>query len=184
MTKEFDSDLRELRGELSTSRAELVSVIESLADSDLDRARRGGWTISRVLEHVIQSESMYTAAIAAIAGGSASSPQGAGPPASQEEAVRQLLCTREALATALTRRLRKTSTSFSASVTTNIASRACLRMWPTMIASTRSRFGERSLLNQPATIDRRGSACRSVRRSPNRNRRRYDDNPRGARPRV
>jgi rhodanese-related sulfurtransferase/uncharacterized damage-inducible protein DinB len=102
MTKEFDSDSQELRGELSASRAELVSVIESLGNSDLDRARRGGWTIARVLEHVIQSEAMYTAAIAAIVGGSASSRPAGGPPASQAEAVRQLLSTREALATALT----------------------------------------------------------------------------------
>ena len=102
MSNEFDSDLRQLRSELSASRAELLGVIESVADSDLDRARRGGWTIARVLEHVIQSESMYTAAIAAIVGGSASSPQGGGPPGSQAEAVRQLLSTREALESALT----------------------------------------------------------------------------------
>ncbi len=82
MSNEFESDLRELKGELSTSRAELLGVIESLGDSDLDRARRGGWTIARVLEHIIQSESMYTAAIAAVVGDSASSPLGDGPPGS------------------------------------------------------------------------------------------------------
>jgi uncharacterized damage-inducible protein DinB len=101
MSNEFDSDLRQLQGELSTSRAELLGVIQSVADSDLDRARRGGWTIARVLEHVIQSEAMYTAAIAAIAGGSASSPQGGGPPGSRAEAVQQLESTRRALETAL-----------------------------------------------------------------------------------
>lgn len=56
MSDEFDSDLRELQGELTTSRAELLGVIPSPKDSDLDRARRGGWTIARVLEHIIQSE--------------------------------------------------------------------------------------------------------------------------------
>jgi uncharacterized damage-inducible protein DinB len=101
MSNEFDSDLRELHSDLAGARAELLSVIQSLQDSDLNRARRGGWTIARVLEHVIQSESMYTAAIAAIAGGSASSPQGGGPPGSQAEAVQRLLFTRDALENAL-----------------------------------------------------------------------------------
>ena len=101
MSNEFDTDLRQLKEELSASRAELLGVIQSLADSDLDRARRGGWTIARVLEHVIQSEAMYTAAVAAIAGASASSPQGGGPPGSQVEAVQQLMSTREALDSAL-----------------------------------------------------------------------------------
>ena len=101
MSNEFDSDLRQLQSELSASRAELLGVIGSLADSDLDRARRGGWTITRVLEHVIQSETMYMAAIAAIVGASASSPQGSGPPSSQAEAVQQLGSTRAALETAL-----------------------------------------------------------------------------------
>jgi len=101
MSSEFDSDLQELRNELSASRAELLDVIQSLADSDLDRARRGGWNIARVLEHVIQSEAMYAAAIAAIAGGSASSPQGGGPPGSRAEAENSLLSTREALENAL-----------------------------------------------------------------------------------
>lgn len=101
MSDEFDSDLRELQGELSASRAELLGVIQSLHDADLDRARRGGWTIARVLEHVIQSESMYTAAISAIVGASTSSPQGGGPPSSQAEAIQQLGSTRAALETAL-----------------------------------------------------------------------------------
>jgi len=101
MSNEFDSDLRQLQGELSASRAELLGVIQSLEDADLDRARRGGWTVARVLEHVIQSESMYTAAIAAIVGTSASSPQGGGPPSSEAEAVQQLASTRAALETAL-----------------------------------------------------------------------------------
>lgn len=101
MSSEFESDLRELREELSTSRAQLQKAIQSIQDSDLDRSRRGGWTIARVLEHVIQSESMYIAAIAAIAGASASSPQGGGPPKSQAEALEQLSSTRAALVAAL-----------------------------------------------------------------------------------
>ena len=101
MSNEFDSDLRELQDELSASRGDLLRVIKSLGDPDMERARRGGWTIARVLEHVIQSESMYTAAIAAIVGASASSPQGGGPPSSHAEAVQELASTRAALETAL-----------------------------------------------------------------------------------
>ena len=42
MSSEFDSDLQELRHELSASRAEFLGALQSLDNSDLDRARRGG----------------------------------------------------------------------------------------------------------------------------------------------
>jgi len=96
MSSEFDSDLRELKEELSASRADLLASLESLADADLERGRRGGWTIAQVLGHVIQSEYLYGGVVSAIVGALASSPQGE-PPASVDAARQQLAATREGL---------------------------------------------------------------------------------------
>jgi uncharacterized damage-inducible protein DinB len=41
------------------AREELLGVIDSLSHADLERARRGGWPVRRVLEHVIHSEKLY-----------------------------------------------------------------------------------------------------------------------------
>jgi uncharacterized damage-inducible protein DinB len=59
MTSEFESDLAELKSDIDASRAELDSALASLSDSDLDRSRRGGWSLRRTLEHVIDSEWLY-----------------------------------------------------------------------------------------------------------------------------
>ncbi len=60
MTSEFEQDLQRVREELDAARTELLAAVTSLSDADLDRARRGGWTVRRVLEHVIQSEWLYS----------------------------------------------------------------------------------------------------------------------------
>lgn len=55
----FPADLESILGDLTHDRADLVTTVQALADGDLDRARRGGWSVRRVLEHVIQSENLY-----------------------------------------------------------------------------------------------------------------------------
>ena len=89
MSSEFDSDLQELKAELSASRAQLLAALESATDADLERGRRGGWTIGQVLAHVIQSEYLYGGVIAAIVGASSGGPQG-DPPASIDAERQQL----------------------------------------------------------------------------------------------
>jgi len=56
----FDSDKRELVDDLARSRAELVAVVEALRREDFELARRGSWTVARILEHVRHSERLYT----------------------------------------------------------------------------------------------------------------------------
>src|SRR5437867_437548 len=68
MTSTFRSDLDALLADISASRAELVSVGQGLSEADLDRARRGGWPVRRVLEHVIQSEQLYATLVAHLRG--------------------------------------------------------------------------------------------------------------------
>ena len=59
MTSEFERDLAHARTELEPARQELLAVVGALSDDDLDRERRGGWSVRKVLEHVIQSEWLY-----------------------------------------------------------------------------------------------------------------------------
>ena len=59
MADEFAGDLAFARKELDISRRELLAVVGALGDADLGRERRGGWTVGRVLEHMIQSEWLY-----------------------------------------------------------------------------------------------------------------------------
>ena len=60
MPTEFERDLAVCRSDLDAARAQLLDVLGRLRDADLERARRGGWTVQRVLEHVIWSELLYT----------------------------------------------------------------------------------------------------------------------------
>jgi uncharacterized damage-inducible protein DinB len=62
----FDLDLETVTSDLTGARAELVSAVQRLSDTDLDRARRGGWAIRRVLEHVIEFEWLCVMAIATL----------------------------------------------------------------------------------------------------------------------
>jgi uncharacterized damage-inducible protein DinB len=55
----FTADLEALTTDIADARATLVSTVQRLSDADLDRARRGGWSIRRVIEHLIQSEWLY-----------------------------------------------------------------------------------------------------------------------------
>src|SRR5262245_3975868 len=52
----FAEDLEAATADMASARAELVSAVQHLSDADLERVRRGGWPIRRVLEHVIEFE--------------------------------------------------------------------------------------------------------------------------------
>jgi hypothetical protein len=65
---DFTADLESVTSDITTARADLVSAVQRLSDSDLDRARRGGWPIRRVMEHVIEFEWLCVMAIATIRG--------------------------------------------------------------------------------------------------------------------
>ena len=60
MSDEFDRDLATARDSLASAREGLLAVVVALAEDDLGRARRGGWSVRKVLEHVIQSEWLYS----------------------------------------------------------------------------------------------------------------------------
>jgi uncharacterized damage-inducible protein DinB len=68
MMSEFDSDKSALLSELSEARSEFEEVVGPLTAEDMARSRRGSWTVSKVLNHVLHSERIYTQLISAFNG--------------------------------------------------------------------------------------------------------------------
>ena len=56
---EFEDDLSKANDDATTARKDFLEVVRDLKDDDLDRERRGGWSIRKVLEHAIHSEVLY-----------------------------------------------------------------------------------------------------------------------------
>lgn len=60
----FNSDLQAALNDLSAARAPLISAVSTLTGADLDRVKRGGWPIHRVMTHAIEHDyymSMFVA---------------------------------------------------------------------------------------------------------------------------
>jgi uncharacterized damage-inducible protein DinB len=67
-TPAFDADLEAALAAITDARAGLISLIQRLDEASLDRARRGGWTVRRIIEHVIESEWLYARGVALLRG--------------------------------------------------------------------------------------------------------------------
>jgi uncharacterized damage-inducible protein DinB len=65
---EFQRDLDENLGAIRDARAELLKEVRSLTTDDLQRVRRGGWSVQEVLRHVIDAEVAYAKVIAFLRG--------------------------------------------------------------------------------------------------------------------
>ena len=65
---EFDSDKAALLSDLNEARTELDGVVGSLQTGDMERVRRGSWPVSRILQHVVDSERIYTQLISVFNG--------------------------------------------------------------------------------------------------------------------
>lgn len=94
----FTLDLEGALADLASARADLISAVQALSQADLDRARRGGWPVHRILEHVIESEWMYAQAAAYLCGGAA--PE-RGQTACAGQPVDEILCMLDSSRTAL-----------------------------------------------------------------------------------
>ncbi len=90
MTTTFQADLTSARSDLDAARAELITVVQSLNDADLEAARRGGWTIARVLHHVIQGDTYYTGTIGYLSENPRPTNMPPSAPASVSDAIQQL----------------------------------------------------------------------------------------------
>jgi len=101
MTAEFDRDLKSCREGLDAARDGLLATVAALRDSDLERGRRGGWTVRRVLEHVIWSEWMYSRIATHLRGGQPPGDRVDATPSSPADAVERLHGSRDALLAAI-----------------------------------------------------------------------------------
>jgi uncharacterized damage-inducible protein DinB len=101
MTCSYHRDLALSQEAIRLSRDELLRVIDSLGRADFERARKGGWPVNKVLEHVIVSEQLYAQATAYLCGAQVPTGRESSAPGSATEARTMLLDTRKALLKAL-----------------------------------------------------------------------------------
>jgi len=101
MTCPYHSDLAASQEAIRVARDELLSVVDSLGRADFERARKGGWPVRKVLEHIIHSEKLYAQATAYLCGAEVSGRPETASAASPAEARTMLLDARKALLTAL-----------------------------------------------------------------------------------
>ncbi len=66
MPAQFEQDLAYARDDLHAARSELLDIVQSLTDADLDKARRGAWSVRSTLDHVVQTEWWYARGVAAL----------------------------------------------------------------------------------------------------------------------
>jgi uncharacterized damage-inducible protein DinB len=62
------ADVNRVREDLDAARQELLNAVAPLSDADLQRAKRGHWSVKRVLQHVLESERLYVAGMAHLQG--------------------------------------------------------------------------------------------------------------------
>ena len=99
---EFERDLAKANNDATTARKEFLEVVASLNDDDLDKERRGGWPVRRVLEHAIHSEVLYGRLARHLRG--LPQPEGEAvtvPPATVADAISALEHSRAALVAAI-----------------------------------------------------------------------------------
>jgi hypothetical protein len=102
MAATLNDDLTAARKELEAARSDLMITLSTVPDDALERSRRGGWTVHRVLQHVIESEWHYAVLINQLRGLAVTPRAGAlGNPASVTDAERRLAESRRALLEAL-----------------------------------------------------------------------------------
>jgi hypothetical protein len=85
---------------LDARRGSLCEFVSGLGNEDLERARRGGWTIARVLEHIIDSEWHYARLVRRLRACDDITPE-AGPVVDVQAAVERLAASRQALVEAV-----------------------------------------------------------------------------------
>lgn len=106
MSLGINEDLAVARREVDSARQELLVSLAPLAADDLGRSRRGGWSVGRVVQHLIQSEWHYARLVRQLrelppAPEPEPAAAPAAAPASGAEAVREISASRQALLDAL-----------------------------------------------------------------------------------
>lgn len=71
---DFEDDRDQLLSDLRESRQAQIGVVSGLTTEQLAQARRGSWTVARILDHVLHSERLYTQLISVFSGASVTPP--------------------------------------------------------------------------------------------------------------
>jgi hypothetical protein len=99
---DFQPDLEAALGDLAEARAALVSAVQPLSGDELERSRRGGWPVRKILDHVVRSESRYAIVVSHLRGQPVPEiPLPDGEITDAEDALCRLDTTRRALLAAL-----------------------------------------------------------------------------------
>ena len=101
MPSGWDADLAAALEELEAARQDLLETLSGLPDDALERARRGGWPVRRVLQHIMGGEWSHVRQITQLRGLDVPPAVPTEPPASVPDAVQQLNISRRALLAAL-----------------------------------------------------------------------------------
>lgn len=91
-----NSDLERALADMAAARRDLLALVSGASAGDLARSRPGGWTLGRVLHHIIESEATYAKLLAHQCGRAAPEID-ARPPADGADAVARLAVTRAAI---------------------------------------------------------------------------------------
>ncbi len=93
---DFDTDKAQLLNDLQKSRAQLNDVVGKLSTDDLSSARRGSWPVSKILDHVLNSERLY-AQLMSVFSGVGTSVEPTESPSTSTEALTALNAIRKAV---------------------------------------------------------------------------------------
>lgn len=100
MPTSFSEHHNAVMARLGARRESLCQFVSGLGPTDLERARRGGWSISRVLEHIVDSEWHYARLVRRLRACDDIAPE-SGPISDGNAAVDRLARSREALIAAV-----------------------------------------------------------------------------------
>jgi phosphinothricin acetyltransferase len=89
-------DLERALTDVAAARRDLLALVSGASAGDLARSRPGGWTLGRVLHHIIESEAIYAKLLAHQCGRAAPEID-ARPPADGADAVARLAATHAAV---------------------------------------------------------------------------------------
>ena len=96
MPSEFEQDRERVLADIDAARSDLLRLIGTLSEADLDIARRGSWSVRGVLQHIILGEWGHTRGIRRLLGADDPQIPDAPPLASPAEAIAALANSRAA----------------------------------------------------------------------------------------
>jgi hypothetical protein len=92
VTSTFEADLDDALDGATVARTELISAVQKLTDGDLERRKRGGWPIHRVLTHAIEHDYYMAMFITSVRGEQF---QPGGDPTCAGQPIDEVLCRME-----------------------------------------------------------------------------------------